>query len=124
MNLSGFISFGLGALGMIIIAVRNVAERRREIGMMRAIGYMKRQIIGTIMIEIFILAILGLVMGFLNSLMLGWAFANIYDWSLVLPGWRILIYTGIMIGIAIVASIVPGIRASQITPAEAIRYVG
>jgi ABC-type antimicrobial peptide transport system permease subunit len=76
------------------------------------------------MIEIFILAILGLVMGFLNSLMLGWAFANIYDWSLVLPGWRILIYTGIMIGIAIVASIVPGIRASQITPAEAIRYVG
>lgn len=121
-----FVGFGLivGALGMIIIAVRNVAERRREIGMMRAIGYRKRQIIGTIMIEIFILAILGLVMGFLNSLMLGWAFANIYDWSLVLPGWRILIYTGIMIGIAIVASIVPGIRASQITPAEAIRYVG
>ena len=121
-----FVGFGLivGALGMIIIAVRNVAERRREIGMMRAIGFTKRQILGTIMIEIFILAILGLVMGFLNSLMLGWAFANIYDWILILPGIRILIYTGIMIGIALIASIVPGIRANQITPAEAIRYVG
>jgi ABC-type antimicrobial peptide transport system permease subunit len=121
-----FVGFGLvvGALGMIIIAVRNVSERRREIGMMRAIGFKNRQIIGTIMLELFILAILGLIMGFLNSLILGWAFSNIYDWRLVIPVLKVLLYTGIMVGIALVASIIPGIRASQITPAEAIRYVG
>ncbi|MHA1691798.1 MAG: ABC transporter permease [Candidatus Heimdallarchaeaceae archaeon] len=121
-----FVSFGLvvGALGMIIIAVRNVSERRREIGMMRAIGYLKRQIIGSIMIELLILAVLGLIMGFLNSVVLGWSFAIVYDWVLIIPATRVLLYTGIMIGIAIVASILPGIRASQITPAEAIRYVG
>ncbi|MCE7740849.1 MAG: FtsX-like permease family protein [Candidatus Heimdallarchaeota archaeon] len=121
-----FVGFGLvvGALGMIIIAVRNVSERRREIGMMRAIGFKKRQIIGSIMLELFILAILGLVMGFINSLILGWSFSNIYDWRLVIPLLKLLLYTGIMLGIALIASIIPGIRASQITPAEAIRYVG
>ncbi|MHA1199809.1 MAG: ABC transporter permease [Candidatus Heimdallarchaeaceae archaeon] len=121
-----FVGFGLvvGALGMIIIAVRNVSERRREIGMMRAIGFKKRQIIGTIMMELFILAILGLVMGFINSLILGWSFSNIYDWRLLVPITKVLLYTGIMVGIALIASIIPGIRASQITPAEAIRYVG
>ncbi len=121
-----FVGFGLivGALGMIIIAVRNVSERRREIGMMRAIGYKKRQIIGSIMIELLILAFLGLIIGFLNSVVLGLSFAIVYDWILIIPATRVLLYTGIMIGIAIVASILPGIRASQITPAEAIRYVG
>ncbi len=121
-----FVSFGLvvGALGMIIIAVRNVSERRREIGMMRAIGYKKRQIIGSIMIELLILAFLGLIMGFLNSVVLGLSFAVVYDWLLIIPATRVLLYAGIMMGIAIVASIMPGIRASQITPAEAIRYVG
>ena len=109
---------------MIIIAVRNVSERRREIGMMRAIGYKKRQIIGSIMIELLILAFLGLIIGFLNSIVLGFSFAIVYDWLLIIPATRVLLYTGIMIGIAIVASILPGIRASQITPAEAIRYVG
>jgi len=109
---------------MVIIAVRNVSERRREIGMMRAIGYKKRQIIGSIMIELFILAILGLVMGIINSIVLGWALARVFDWLLIIPVVRVLIYTGIMIGIALLASIIPGIRASQITPAEAIRYVG
>ncbi len=121
-----FVGFGLivGALGMIIIAVRNVSERRREIGMMRAIGYKKRQIIGSIMIELLILAFLGLIIGFLNSVVLGLSFSVVYDWLLIIPAMRVLLYAGIMIGIAIVASILPGIRASQITPAEAIRYVG
>ncbi len=121
-----FVGFGLvvGALGMIIIAMRNVSERRREIGMMRAIGFKKRQIIGSIMLELFILAILGLLMGFINSLVLGWAFSNIYSWRLVVPITKLLLYTGIMVGIALAASILPGIRSSQITPAEAIRYVG
>ncbi len=121
-----FVGFGLvvGAMGMIIIAVRNVSERRREIGMMRAIGYKKRQIIESIMLELFILAGLGLFMGLVNGIVLGWAFARLYDWSVVIPLTRILIYTGIMIGVALVASIIPGIRASRITPAEALRYVG
>lgn len=121
-----FVGFGLivGAMGMVIIAMRNVAERRREIGMKRAIGYKKRQIIGTIMLELFILAGLGLIIGLINSIILGWAFARLYDWLLLVPPLRILLYTGIMIGIALIAAILPGIRASQVTPAEAIRYVG
>ena len=121
-----FVSFGLvvGALGMIIIAVRNVSERRREIGMMRAIGYKKQQIIGTIMLELFIISGLGLVMGLINGIFLGWSFARLYDWFLIIPVARVFIYTSIMIGIALIASIVPGIRASRITPAEALRYVG
>jgi ABC-type antimicrobial peptide transport system permease subunit len=121
-----FVGFGLivGAMGMVIIAMRNVAERRREIGMKRAIGYKKTQIIGSIMLELFILAGLGLIIGLINSIILGWAFARLYDWLLLVPPLRILLYTGIMIGIALIAAILPGIRASQVTPAEAIRYVG
>ncbi len=121
-----FIGFGLivGALGMVVIAIRNVSERKREIGMMRAIGYKRSQIIGTIMLELFILAGLGLFMGILNSLIIGFAYARVYDWLLIIPLLRVLMYSGIMIGIALIASIIPGMKASQITPAEALRYVG
>jgi ABC-type antimicrobial peptide transport system permease subunit len=76
------------------------------------------------MLELFILAGLGLIIGLINSVILGWAFARLYDWLLLVPPLRILLYSGIMIGIALLASILPGVRASQITPAEAIRYVG
>ncbi|MHA1205751.1 MAG: ABC transporter permease, partial [Candidatus Heimdallarchaeaceae archaeon] len=121
-----FVSFGLvvGAIGMIIIAIRNVSERKREIGMMRAIGYKKSQIILTISLELFILAGLGLFMGLINSIVLGATFARLYDWYLIIPIGRVLLYTGVMIGIAFLASIIPGIRSSRITPAEALRYVG
>ncbi|MHA1303289.1 MAG: ABC transporter permease, partial [Candidatus Heimdallarchaeaceae archaeon] len=121
-----FVSFGLvvGAIGMVIIAIRNVSERKREIGMMRAIGYKKSQIIQSITLELFILAGLGLFMGLFNSIILGWTFARLYDWYLVIPWLRVLLYTGVMIVIAFIASIIPGIRASRITPAEALRYVG
>lgn len=121
-----FVSFGLvvGAIGMIIIAIRNVSERKREIGMMRAIGYKKSQIILSISLELFILAGLGLFMGLINSIVLGATFARLYDWYLIIPIGRVLLYTGVMIGIAFLASIIPGIRSSRITPAEALRYVG
>ncbi|MHA2358480.1 MAG: ABC transporter permease, partial [Candidatus Heimdallarchaeaceae archaeon] len=121
-----FVGFGLvvGAMGMIIIAMRNVAERRREIGMMRAIGYKKRQIIVSVILELSIIAGLGLIMGLINGIFLGWSFARLYDWFVMLSATRLLLYTGIMLGIALLASIIPGIRANRITPAEALRYVG
>ncbi|MHA1687524.1 MAG: ABC transporter permease [Candidatus Heimdallarchaeaceae archaeon] len=121
-----FVSFGLvvGALGMVIIAIRNVSERRREIGMMRAIGFRRKQIIGNIILELLILSMLGLFMGVINGVILGWGLARLYGWRMVIPFVRLVIYSAIMIGIALIASIIPGIQASRVTPAEALRYVG
>ncbi len=121
-----FVSFGLivGALGMIIIAIRNVSERKREIGMMRAIGYKKSEIIQNIVLELFILAGLSLFIGLFNSIILGLTFAKIYNWYMIVPWVRVMIYSGVMILIAFIASIIPGWQSSRITPAEALRYVG
>ncbi|MCW4005707.1 MAG: FtsX-like permease family protein [Candidatus Bathyarchaeota archaeon] len=121
-----YVTFGLiiGAVGMSIISVRNVSERKREIGMMRAIGFPKAQVMTSVLLELVVLGIIGLVIGIVNGLIISLGFANMQNVTLVIPWQDIGIYLSIIILIALGAGAVPGWLASRIPPAESLRYVG
>ncbi|MHA1331885.1 MAG: ABC transporter permease, partial [Candidatus Hodarchaeales archaeon] len=121
-----YVSFGLvvGAVGMAVIAVRNVAERKREIGMMRALGFSKGQVIISVLLELVVLGIIGLFIGVTNGLVINLGFSNLMGSSIVIPVQTITVYLAFIIAVAFISGAIPGWTASRIPPSEALRYVG
>jgi hypothetical protein len=121
-----YVSFGLaiGAVGMGVISIRNVAERKREIGMMRAIGFPRRQVMISVLLELVVLGIIGLALGVINGLIVSTGFANLQNTTLIIPWDQLGVYLGFIVLIALGAGSVPAYVASRIPPAEALRYVG
>jgi ABC-type antimicrobial peptide transport system permease subunit len=121
-----YVSFGLaiGAIGMGVISVRNVAERKREIGMMRAIGFPRKQVMLSVLLELVVLGIIGLVIGVINGLLVSIGFANLQGNPVIIPWEQIGLYLSFIVFIAIGAGSIPAYVASRIPPAEALRYVG
>jgi ABC-type antimicrobial peptide transport system permease subunit len=121
-----YVTFGLviGAVGMGIISVRNVAERKREIGMMRAIGFPKAQVMASVLLELVVLGIIGLLIGIVDGLLISVGFANMQSATLVIPWSDLGVYLSLITLIALGAGAVPGWSASRIPPAESLRYVG
>jgi ABC-type antimicrobial peptide transport system permease subunit len=121
-----YVTFGLviGAVGMGVIAVRNVSERKREIGMMRAIGFPRRQVILSVLLELVVLGIIGLLIGVINGLLISTGFANMQNANLIIPWQELGSYLSIIVLIALGSGTLPALAASRIPPAEALRYVG
>ncbi|MEM2099266.1 MAG: FtsX-like permease family protein [Candidatus Bathyarchaeia archaeon] len=121
-----YVTFGLviGTVGMAVISVRNVSERKREIGMMRAIGFPRTQVMLSVLLELVVLGMIGLTIGVVNGLLISVGFANMQGVTLAIPWSDLGVYLGIITVIAIAAGAVPGWLASRIPPAEALRYVG
>jgi len=121
-----YVSFGLvvGAVGMGVISVRNVAERKREIGMMRAIGFPRKQVMLSVLLELVVLGVIGLAIGIVNGLLVSVGFANLQGMPLIIPWEQLGLYLSFIVLIAIGAGSIPAYIASRIPPAEALRYVG
>ena len=111
-------------VGMGVISVRNVSERKREIGMMRAIGFPRRQVILSVLLELVVLGTIGLCIGVINVLLISTGFANMQNVDLIIPWQDIGSYLSIIVLIALGSGTLPAIAASRIPPAEALRYVG
>ncbi|MHA1444036.1 MAG: FtsX-like permease family protein, partial [Candidatus Hodarchaeales archaeon] len=121
-----YVNFGLiiGAVGMAVISVRNVAERKREIGMMRAIGFPRSQVMLAALLELLVLGFIGLLIGVINGLFVNVGFANMMDVPVVIPWATIGAYVSFITFIGLLAGAIPGWVASRIPAAEALRYVG
>jgi hypothetical protein len=125
--LGAFSTLGLviGGLGMMIIAVRSVTERTREIGMMRSIGFSRKSVVQGVLIEMFILSMLSLIMGILIALIMSENFAtSIFGTEAEYPIGLILSYVFGLLGLATISGALPGYNASKVLPSQALRYTG
>lgn len=130
----GFMGLGLivGIAALGVIAFRTVAERRQQIGMLRALGYTRRMVALSFFMESSFIALAGIGMGlFLGSALsynllsspelIGEAGSEIdfhFPWA------RLLIIIGIAYGASAVMTFIPARSASQVPVAEALRYAG
>jgi putative ABC transport system permease protein len=113
----------VGILGLGIVALRTVTERRHAIGIMRAIGYKRRGVILALLTESAVTATIGTAVGVVAGITMGYLF---YRQSDSQPGFGLdLAGTGNLLGLiylaVVLVTIGPAWRASRLPPAEAIR---
>lgn len=124
-----FLGLGLvvGIAGLGIITIRNIAERRQEIGVMRAIGYEQRMILEAFVLETTFVSLLGITIGVLLGLALSYRlfeFGGFKDTSVfVVPWGEVLLVTFVAFAITLISTLPPSRRASRLAPAEALRRI-
>ncbi len=124
--LQTFIATGLiiGVIGLLVVSHRSVKERKREIGMLRSVGFSKKAVSLAVLLELLFLGILGFLVGFLTGNYLAWVFADLVNWNLVIPWVQVSLYGIFIIGSVVIAALIPGWLAARIPPSEALRYHG
>lgn len=125
---NAYLSLGLiiGIVGLGIVTLRSVYERRHEIGMMRAIGFKRWSVLISFLGESTFIASSGIIIGSLMGIILGW---NLWIEEVRddlpefgIPWSRILLVGGIAITFALISCIPPSRMATKVSPADALRY--
>lgn len=127
------IATGLLAVALLISLVGigntmalSVLERRREIGVLRALGLTRAQLRRTLTLEAVLLALVGTVLGLVLGTAFGYAGARLLLSGMVdvggvsVPWDRIAGVVAVALGAAVLAAVLPGRRAGRVAPTEAI----
>jgi putative ABC transport system permease protein len=121
-----FLAIFVGGLGVMNTMLMAVLERTREIGVLRALGWRRRRILGMILQEAVLLGILGGFTGILIALGLGFLFSKTpMVGEMLAPVWEMDIFIraiAIALFLGILGGIYPAIRATRLQPIEALRY--
>ncbi|MCE7006802.1 ABC transporter permease [Kibdelosporangium philippinense] len=110
----------VGGIGVANTMVISVLERKREIGLRRALGASKGQIRGQFLTESIVLCGLGGIAGAVLGIAGTAAYAHLQGWPLVIPGEAMLGGFAASVTIGVLAGVYPAIRASSLTPTEAL----
>lgn len=111
---------GTTALGIVGLASFWVAQRRKQVGTRRALGATRTDILRYFQIENFIIVSVGIVFGALLSYGLNMELMQAYEIPR-LPVWYVPVSAVILLALGQIAVLVPALRASGISPMEAIR---
>ena len=116
----------VGGLMVFTTMMGSVVERTKEIGVLRAIGLRKRQIINELMIEVAAISTIGGLVGWSAGMLTSWLILPYFSQSglkLEFDPKIALGAVGVAILIGALSSLYPAIRASRLDPSEAVRYV-
>ncbi len=115
------LSLFVGSIGIANIMIVSVTERTREIGIMKAVGAKKREVVQLFLVESLILGIIGAFFGVLLGLGVGYLALTVPGWPMVVPyGWiGIAVVVGVLVGV--LAGLYPAWRGARVDPIEALR---
>ncbi len=116
------ISLVVGGIGIMNIMLASVTERTREIGVRRALGAKRRDIVQQFLIETVLLSATGGFMGVLLGIIIPFFISHFADMATVVTLWAPLLAFSISALVGIVFGIYPAIRAANMDPVEALRH--
>ncbi len=116
------ISLLIGGIGIMNIMLASVTERTREIGIRRAIGARRKQIIGQFLIETVVLSVTGGFIGIGIGILIPWLITMFAGMPTVVTMWSVLLSVVISIGVGIVFGMYPAMRAANLDPIVALRH--
>jgi len=116
------ISLLVGGIGIMNIMLATILERTREIGVRRAMGATRRDILGQFLIEAVLLSfsggLIGILLGFLMTKMI----SSYAQWKTIIELSSILLAFSVSASVGIVFGIYPARKAAMLDPIESLRY--
>lgn len=112
----------VGGIGIMNILLVSVIERTREIGIRKALGAKRRDILWQFLTESTFVSVLGGGIGVLVGVGVAALIAWFSRWPLIVPSYAILLALAFSLMVGLVFGVYPAVRAAQLDPVEALRY--
>ena len=121
-----FLAILVGGVGVLNTMLMSVFERTREIGVLRALGWRRRRVLGMILREALLLGLMGGVAGIGISMVLVYLIQlTPMVGDMFAASWNLEIFTRailIAVSLGLVGGLYPAYRATKLQPVEALRY--
>ena len=116
------IALMVGGIGVMAIMSISVTERTREIGVRRALGARRREVLFQFLTEAAVLTSVGGVLGIVLGSAIGMTVHFVTGFPVSLPLWSFALGLGFSAAVGIFFGMFPAIRAARLDPIEALRY--
>ena len=117
----GGLALMISGIGIMNIMLATVAERTHEVGMRRAFGARKTEIVAQFALEAVLLSVGGGVVGIPTGMALAGSIASIAGWPVTISAPSVLLAAGIAIAVGVSAGVYPARVAARLDPIEALR---
>ncbi|MFZ5980338.1 MAG: ABC transporter permease [Candidatus Zixiibacteriota bacterium] len=112
----------VGGIGVMNIMLVSVTERTREIGVRKAIGAKRSNIILQFLTEAMSLSATGGVIGVIFGMSVGMLINMLLDFPITVPFFWVVIGFIVSVSVGLISGVYPAIKASRLDPIEALRY--
>jgi putative ABC transport system permease protein len=116
------ISLLVGGIGIMNIVLATVMERTREIGIRRATGARRADIVRQFLTESVLISVGGGALGIAFGFFLSWLIARAAEWKTIVTTSSVLIAFSVSVAVGVIFGIYPALKAARIDPIEALRY--
>lgn len=116
------ISLVVGGIGIMNIMLVSVTERTKEIGLRKAIGARRSDILSQFLSESVVISVVGGLMGIIFGSLCSFAISSLLGWGTVISLGSVLVSFIFSALIGIVFGVYPAQKASRLSPIEALRY--
>jgi putative ABC transport system permease protein len=117
------LAVGIGFLVIFLSMYTTITERTREIGILKSLGASKRYIISVFLREATLLTVVGIIAGFIGSLIMRKVFLALFPTLSIQLTWDWRLYSACLALIgSVVGAFYPALRAAQLDPVDALAY--
>jgi putative ABC transport system permease protein len=116
------ISLLVGGIGIMNIMLASVLERTHEIGVRRAVGARRADVLRQFLVEAMLISLVGGLLGIACGFGISRLVAAVAGWSTIVTWNSILLAFLVSVSIGLIFGIYPAAQAARLDPVEALRY--
>jgi putative ABC transport system permease protein len=118
------VSLLVGGIGIMNIMLANVLERRREIGLKRALGARRRDVVEQFLAEALVIAVTGALLGVVLGAVAAYTIATLAGWSVAWSPVTLLLAVSACVAVGLGFGVFPARQAAALDPIAALRSDG